>query len=115
MQPDFSVHYQSGLAVYSLAFLPTVGTAWNGSAFVASSGAAWPTCATPMADDGAGTYSGNIPAGVPAGTLLVQSYLKLGANPVDTDPVIGTGLVFATGTRSAPTPDPMRSSPTGIT
>jgi hypothetical protein len=111
MAADYSTAYQSGLAVYSLVFLPTVGTAWNGSAFVAPVGAAWPTCATTMTDDGAGTYSGNIPTGVPAGTLLVQSYLRAGATPVATDQVIGTGLVFATGTRPTVTPDPGRSAP----
>ncbi len=115
MAGEFSVEYESGLTVYSLVFNQSVGTAWNGTAFVDPAGVAWPGCATAMTDDGDGTYSGTLPAGVPRGTFLSQAYLQLSDGPADTDPVIGTGLVFAAGSQAAPTPDPTRSSPTGTT
>ena len=112
MAGEFSTAYESGLTVYSLVFVSTDGTAWNGAAFVDPAGVAWAGCATAMTDDGAGTYSGTIPAGVPRGTYLAQAYLQLSDGPADTDPVIGTGLVFAAGSGFAPTPDPTRSTPT---
>jgi hypothetical protein len=88
---DYTVSYQSGLTIYSLVFDPS-GNAWNGSAFVDRS-ANWALCSMPMTDDGAGTYSGSMPASLASGTYLVQSYLQITATPLETDNIVGTGNV----------------------
>jgi hypothetical protein len=99
---DFTTPYQSGLTVYDLVFNSVDRTAWDGSAFVDPAGATWPTCADPMDDDGAGTYSGSMPAGLPTGTYLVQAYLQLGAAPADSDPLVGFSFLSWAGTGSSP-------------
>lgn len=94
---DYSVSYESGLAIYSLALDPVAGTAWDGSAWVDRS-ANWSACAVAMTDTGNNLYEGAIPETVPSGTYLVQSYLQVGGSPAESDPLVGTGTVVWPGT-----------------
>ncbi len=45
-----------------------------------------------------GAYEGDIPAGVPGGVLLVQTYLQVGGSEDDSDPLIGTRPLGWSGT-----------------
>lgn len=112
---DYTVSYESGHKLYALAINPVDDTAWNGAAFVDPSGAAWPNCAEAMADDGAGTYSGSLPASLPPGTYLVQSYLQVGAAPAESDPLTGTNSDVSWPGSVAPAPDFSVEYPSGFT
>jgi hypothetical protein len=92
---DFSVSYASGLTLYGLVFDPAE-RAWNGTGFVDPTGVR-PSCAVAMVDDGLGTYTGTVPSSVPTGTYAVRSYLQLGANPDDDDPITGAATVVQAG------------------
>jgi hypothetical protein len=112
---DYSVSYESEHTLYALILNPVDGTAWNGAAFVDPAGAAWPTCADAMVDDGAGTYSGTFPASLPPGTYLIQSYLQVGAAPLETDPLTGTNADVSWPGSITPSPDYSVEYPSGLT
>jgi hypothetical protein len=112
---DYSVDYESGHTLYALAINPVDEMAWNGSAFVDPSGTNWPACSVLMTDDGAGTYSGSLPASLPPGTYLVQSYLQVGGTPAESDPLTGTNADVSWPGSTTPAPDYSVEYPSGLT
>lgn len=76
----------------------TVGTVWNGAAFVAFNAADWATYDVALTEQGtSGYYVGDFPA-VAAGVYDVEVRDRAGGSPVITDPVAGSGEMYWTGT-----------------
>jgi hypothetical protein len=76
----------------------TVGTVWNGAAFVAFNAPDWADYDVAMTEQGAsGYYTGTFPV-VAAGTYNVEVRDRSGDSPAVTDPVAGGGDVNWNGT-----------------
>lgn len=98
MASELQISYGvSGLTLYSV-IRTTVGTVWNGAAFVAFVGANWSTYAVTMTEQGtSGYYVGNFPI-VALGVYNVETRVQAGGSPALTDLPAGSGIEEWTGT-----------------
>jgi hypothetical protein len=100
MANEILMDYASGNSVYAVV-RNAAGQVWYpaGAAFEnwGNSGHNADNYDIALTGKGGSRYVGNFPGNIPAGRYTVQMFLQAGANPADSDQLIGSDLIIWTG------------------
>jgi len=100
MANEIHLDYASGNTIYAVV-RNAAGQVWYpaGAAFEnwGNSGHNADNYDIALTGKGGSRYVGNFPGNIPAGRYTVQMFLQAGANPADSDQLIGSDLIIWTG------------------
>jgi hypothetical protein len=100
MANEIHIDYQSGSTVYAV-IRDAVGDVWNPSTHLfedwGSAGHTADDYAVSLADRDGNRYTGDFDAAIGSGRYTIQVFLQVSQAPVDTDELIGAGVIVWTG------------------